>query len=199
MPDVKDGWPEDADYAPPVMAAPGYVVVPLPSNVYWSAINERASVAGTSTRGAEFWKNGERRLMVPEGVTVAMNDRDEVLVRYFRPPLAHEYDVNVARWAWTEAWTRSFIAAPTPVGQITDLFYPAAASEPQVPVIFESTPLAVEVFGVWSPQNGLHELSTVVDVASDGRWPRWTNGSKLFTIDAKWICLLYTSPSPRDS
>jgi hypothetical protein len=125
--------------------------------------------------------------MVPEGVYVAMNDRDEVLVRYLRPPLAHEYDVNVARWAWTEAWTRSFIAAPTPVGQIDDLFYPAAASEPQVPVIFESTPLAVEVFGVWSPQNGLHELSTVVDVASDGRWPRWTNGSKLFTIDAKWI------------
>ena len=82
--DRKDGWPTDPDFAPPRAPRPGYAVLPLPNDVVWVALNEKASVAGNSQRGAEFWKNGKVTLIHGGATVVAMNDSDQVLIEYER-------------------------------------------------------------------------------------------------------------------
>ena len=95
--DKEDGWPTDADFAPPRAPRPGYAVLPLPPEVDWVALNERASVAGNSQRGAEFWKNGVCTLIRPGAMVIAMNDADQVLIEFEREAAPHEYNLHVAR------------------------------------------------------------------------------------------------------
>jgi hypothetical protein len=175
--DRKDGWPEDAEFSPPRAARPGYAVLPLPSEVEWIALNERASVAGNSHWGAEFWKNGKRTLIRSDATVVAMNDRDQVLIQFEREAAPAEYDLNVA------LAIRSSLDGPNQ----QDDWYPDWYAKPQQGNTGERLVPRVHVSGVWSPEGGLTELSEVREVTTGGRWPRWTNGSRLFTINGRWL------------
>jgi hypothetical protein len=176
--DKRDGWPGDPDFAPPRATRPGYAVLPLPDDVAWVALNEKASVAGNSQRGAEFWKNGVRTLIRTDATVVAMNDLDEVLIQYERQAAPLEYDMHIARAVGSNSdgieenggdWYPEWYATPQPV----------EAGEWVAPRVLVS--------GVWSPATGLNELSQVLETAQGGRWPRWTNGSRLFTISGRWL------------
>lgn len=178
VPDRRDGWPVDADLAPPRAARPGYAILALPDEVEWVVVNEKASVAGNSQRGAEFWKKGRRTLIRENATVVAMNDLDQVLIHYEREAAPEEYDLNVAR---TVGWNLDG------AGQNGGDWYPEWYAQPQEGEFGEWIPPRVRVSGVWSPEVGLRELSEVREVAQASRWPRWSNGSRLFTISGGWI------------
>ena len=175
--DRKDGWPTDADFAPPRAPRPGYALLPLPSEVEWVALNERASVAGNSTRGAEFWKSGRCTLIRADATVVAMNDQDQVLIEYEREARPSEYNLNVAR----------AVASSLDGPEQSSDWYPEWYADPQDGETGEWISPRVRVSGVWSPEGGLQELSEVREVALGGRWPRWTNGSSLFTMSGRWL------------
>ncbi len=175
--DKKDGWPADADFAPPRASRPGYAVLPLPSEVEWVALNEKASVAGNSQRGAEFWKSGRRTLIRADATVIAMNDMDQVLIQYEREAAPSEYNIHLAR----------ALASSADGSDESSEWYPEWYAKPQEGDTGEWVPPRVQVSGVWSPEGGLRELSQVAEVAQGGRWPRWTNGSCLFTISGRWL------------
>jgi hypothetical protein len=178
VPDKRDGWPTDGDLAPPRAARPGYAILSLPDDVDWVTLNEKASVAGNSQSGAEFWKKGRRTLIRENATVVAMNDLDQVLIQYEREASPSEYDLNVARAVgWNLDGT----------GQSASDWYPEWYAQPQEGEFGEWIPPRVRVTGVWSPEAGLRELSEVREVAQAARWPRWSNGSRLFTISGGWI------------
>jgi hypothetical protein len=176
--DRSDGWPADPDLAPPRASKPGYVILPLPADVEWVALNERGSVAGNSQRGAEFWKNGGRTLIREDALVVAMNDRDQVLIQYERDAAPSEYDLGIAR---------AVAANPDGPGEDGAEWYPEWYTEPQPEDGSEWRVPRVRVSGIWSPEAGMKELTEVRHVAQGRHWPRWTNGSRLFTIDGRWL------------
>jgi hypothetical protein len=176
--DRKDGWPNDPDFAPPRAPRPAYAVLPLPSEVEWVAVNEKASVAGNSQRGAEFWKNGERTLIRQGATVLAMNDLDQVLVEYEREAAPKEYNLHVAR---------AVGLSPEGPDQNGEMWYPEWYAQPQPAESGDWVSPRVKVAGVWSPEAGMRELVEVCDVSGGGRWPRWTNGSCLFTISGRWL------------
>ena len=178
VPDRMDGWPNDPDLAPPRTARPGYAVLPLPDAVEWVALNEKASVAGNSQRGAEFWKQGRRTLIRERATVLAMNDLDQVLVEYEREAAPHEYNLHVARAVGMSL---------EGTGSNDGAWYPEWYAQPQPVESGEWVPPRVKVAGVWSPETGMKELVEVRDVTEGGRWPRWTNGSCLFTLSGRWI------------
>jgi hypothetical protein len=176
--DRKDGWPEDSDFAPPRAPRPGYAVLPLPGEVEWIAVNQKGSVAGNSQQGAEFWKNGRRSLIRANAEVIAMNDRDQVLLQYEREAAASEYNAYVAN---------AVALNPEGADQGGMEWYPASYATARSGEDIGIGSPRVRVAGVWSPEKGLVELSAVREVAQGGRWPRWTNGSRLFTINGRWI------------
>lgn len=178
VPDRKDGWPADPDFAPPRVTRPGYAVLPLPTDVEWVALNEKASVAGNSQRGAEFWKKGRRTLIREKATVLAMNDMDQVLIQYEREAAPSEYNLNVARAVGLNLDGSD---------QSGNEWYPDWYASPLEGEFGEWTPPRVHVAGIWSPDGGLRELSEVREVDRGGRWPRWSNGSRLFTISGRWL------------
>ena len=176
--DRKDGWPADPDFAPPRAPRPGYAVLPLPNDVVWVAINQRASVAGNSQRGAEFWKNGKVTLIRGGATVVAMNDSDQVLIEYEREAYPSEYNLDVARAVGSNLEGSD---------QNGSLWYPEWYAKPQPGELGDWVAPRVLVSGVWSLGAGLTELTEVRQVAEGGLWPRWTNGSCLFTISGRWL------------
>jgi hypothetical protein len=140
-------------------------------------LNQKASVAGNSERGAEFWKNGKSTLIREDATVLAMNDLDQVLIQYERAADPSEYNIHVAR---------AVGANPDGPEQNSD-WYPDWYAKPQEGDSAEWVAPRVHVCGVWSPKAGLKELSEVRQVADGTRWPRWTNGSCLFTISGRWI------------
>lgn len=178
VPDKNDGWPADADFSPPRAARQGYAILALPGDVDWVAVNEKASVAGNSGSGAEFWKKGRRTLIRENATVVAMNDLDQVLIHYEREAAPGEYDLNVTR---AVGWNLDG------AGENGSDWYPEWYAQSHEGEFGEWIPPRVRVSGVWSPEAGLRELSEVREVAQSSRWPRWTNGSRLFTINGGWI------------
>jgi hypothetical protein len=176
--DRKDGWPEDPDLAPPKATRPSYAVLPLPDDVEWVALNEKASVAGNSQRGAEFWKKGGRTLIRENATVIAINDNDQVLIQYEREAAPDEYDLNVARAVSMN------LEDPD---QDSSEWYPDWYAKPQDGEFGQWPSPRVHVSGIWSPEGGLQELSQVREVAQGGRWPRWSNGSRLFTVSGRWL------------
>lgn len=185
VPDFRDAWPDDSDYAPPVVPKPSFAVLPLPAGVDWMFVNERGSVAGNSVQGAVLWRNGKQVLLRAGARVVAMNDRDQVLLSYDRVANEAEYDLNVAISIGREATVRDRGLVLT--GLEEALWYPAEYSLPKEPNQSELEPLSVSVCAVWSEANGLEELTEVIDVAQSGQWPRWSNGSRLFGMKGSWI------------
>ena len=201
VPDFRDAWPDDSDYSPPPVSRPSFAVLPLPAGVAWMFVNERGSVAGNSVEGAVLWRNGKTLLLRAGARVVAMNDRDQVLLSYDRVAKESEYDLNVVISIGREANIQERgMSLP---GADESGLYPAEYSLPKEPNQWELEPLIVSVCAVWSEANGLEELTEVIDVDQAGRWPRWTNGSRLFGMIGHWIdnhgmvygegtvCLLY--------
>jgi hypothetical protein len=185
VPDFRDAWPDDPDYAPPAVSKPSLAVLPLPPGVEWMFLNERGSVAGHSPEGAMLWRNGKTLLLRAGARVEAMNDRDQVLLSYDRPAKPSEYDLNVAISVGRE--TGPFEGAVFGSEGEEALWYPEEYSSPKTAHQWELEPLMVSVCAVWSEETGLVELVEEREVSRAGRWPRWTNGSRLFGVLGRWI------------